>query len=108
MSERAGLTASHGVIAVTREGRAALPRELAVTDPDYLIEYGQEAVRYYPPYCAKRDGRWSVWEAWRVERGPNVGACEYRWRWMRWWHPADLVLFVKDRRKARRMFGAWR
>lgn len=76
-----------------------------VTDADFLMEFGDTAIRYFPPYMAKQQDRWAVFEAWKVLRGPNTGACEYEWRWMRWWHPGDLILFVRDRRAMRRRFG---
>ena len=85
------------------------PRELAGIDPDFLLEFGHSTIQYHPPYMAVRDGRWAVYEAWKVLRGPNTGACQYQWRWFRWWHPGDLWLFVNDRRKVHREFGsAWR
>ncbi len=85
------------------------PRQLAGIDPDFLIEFGESAIRYFPPYIAKQHDRWAVFEAWKVLRGPNAGATQYEWRWMRWWHPGDLILFVRNRREKRRQFGsAWR
>lgn len=80
-------------------------RWAAGIDPAYVMEWGREGIEYHPPYCAKRDGRWAVYEAWRLLRGPNPGACQYEWRWLRWWHPRDVLLLARDRRRAWREYG---
>ena len=50
--------------------------------------------------------KWHVIECWiSLPPGPNPGARRYDTHRVRWWNPAEVVFFLRDRWTAYKMFG---